>query len=115
MFASNQMQNPSLSYGHVSPLEIPMLRESTYIVDVREPHEFNGDLGHIAGAELVPLASLSATSERWNRDREIVVVCRSGARSQRGCALLASAGFRHVKNLDGGMLAYVQIGLPVQG
>jgi rhodanese-related sulfurtransferase len=114
MFASNLSRNVTPSYGHISPLELEPRDENTHIVDVREPHEFSGDLGHIAGAELVPLASLSAASESWNRDRDIVVVCRSGGRSERGCALLTGAGFRHVRNLDGGMAAYNQLGLPVQ-
>jgi rhodanese-related sulfurtransferase len=116
MFASNLSlsRNVAPSYGHISPLDLETLGGSTHIVDVREPFEFSGDLGHIPGAELVPLASLAAASESWNRDSDIVVVCRSGGRSARGCALLTSAGFRHVRNLDGGMLAYNHMGLPVQ-
>jgi rhodanese-related sulfurtransferase len=46
-------------------------------------------------------------------DREIVVVCRAGARSASAGAILGQAGFRHVFNLEGGMLAWAGAGLPV--
>lgn len=76
------------------------------IVDVREPSEFTGELGHIAGAELVPLATVDQAALGWDKHQEIVIVCRSGARSGRAATLLASMGFRHVVNMTGGMMAW---------
>jgi rhodanese-related sulfurtransferase len=87
---------------------------SVRIVDVREPHEFTGDLGHIRGAELVPLNSVGGAASRWARDEALLLVCRSGGRSGRAAAALAQAGFTKVYNLNGGMLAWNDAGLPVE-
>lgn len=84
------------------------------IIDVREPSEYNGDLGHIPGAELVPLATVETVAADWDRDTELLIVCRSGARSGRAATALARMGFTKVMNLGGGMLAYNQRELPVE-
>ena len=86
---------------------------SARIVDVREPHEYIGDLGHIPEALLVPLAEVEAASERWDRSAPIVLVCRSGSRSAIAAELLMKKGFRAVMNMSGGMLARHAAGLPV--
>jgi rhodanese-related sulfurtransferase len=83
------------------------------LIDVREVDEWNGPLGHIAGAELVPLATVPAVAADWDRSAVYVVVCRSGARSGRAAAALAQAGFRNVYNLTGGMMGWSDAGLPV--
>lgn len=84
------------------------------LVDVREPGEFTGELGHVPGARLVPLATLVDTAATWDRDRQIVLVCRSGGRSARAATELAKYGFRHLYNLRGGMLAWNDARLPVE-
>lgn len=86
------------------------------LVDVREPEEFTGELGHIQGALLVPLDALERRLPKLAGyvDRDVVVVCRAGARSASAGAILRRAGFRRVMNLQGGMLAWVEAGLPVQ-
>lgn len=83
------------------------------IVDVREPHEFAGPLGHIAGAELCPLGTLPDAAHDWDRERPTLLVCRSGNRSGRAAALLARGGHRELYNLVGGMLVWNELGLPV--
>lgn len=85
------------------------------VLDVREPEEFVGDLGHIQGALLVPLDLLVSRLPKLSgyAEREVIVVCRAGARSASACALLRKAGFRSVKNLDGGMLGWKKAGLSV--
>lgn len=86
------------------------------IVDVREPEEFVSELGHIAGALLVPMDALARRLPKLAGyvDREVVVVCRAGARSASAGAILQQAGFRRVRNLHGGMLAWAASMLPVQ-
>lgn len=83
------------------------------IVDVREASELTGELGRIDGAEHVPLATLGSASAAWDRDAEIVLVCRSGKRSRQGAERLAELGFQNVINMSGGMLAWNASGLPV--
>ncbi|MEP6501942.1 MAG: rhodanese-like domain-containing protein [Betaproteobacteria bacterium] len=76
------------------------------VIDVREPAEFGGGLGHIPGARLVPLAELAARSGEIDKARPVVTVCRSGARSAQASVLLNKAGFTQVANLAGGMLRW---------
>lgn len=83
------------------------------VVDVREPHEFAGPLGHVPGATLVPLGTVAAQADAIPRDRALLVVCRSGKRSERACGILAAGGHR-VLNLAGGMIAWNRAGLPVE-
>jgi rhodanese-related sulfurtransferase len=84
-------------------------------IDVREPHEFTGPLGHLPGAELVPLATVPLRCQEWDREAPLLLICRSGGRSGQAAALLRAQGFRRPINLAGGMLAVEQLGLPVEG
>jgi glyoxylase-like metal-dependent hydrolase (beta-lactamase superfamily II)/rhodanese-related sulfurtransferase len=86
------------------------------VLDVREPEEFTSPLGHIEGALLVPMDALAHRLPKLAgyADREVVVVCRAGARSASAGAMLGRAGFSRVRNLAGGMLAWNSAGLPVQ-
>lgn len=86
------------------------------LLDVREPEEFVGELGHVRGSLLVPLDALEHRLPKLIGyvDRDIVVVCRAGARSATAGAILRRAGFHRVLNLGGGMLAWAASGLPVQ-
>jgi len=86
------------------------------LIDVREPEEFVGDLGHIQGALLIPMDALERRLPKLAGyvDRQVVVVCRAGARSASAGAILVRAGWRNVFNLTGGMIEWVAAGLPVQ-
>jgi rhodanese-related sulfurtransferase len=84
------------------------------IVDVREPHEFTGELGHIAGAALVPLAGVLAHAQTWDKTETILLVCKSGGRSGQAAQALSRAGFGQVVNLVGGMMAWNAAGRPVE-
>lgn len=100
-------------YRNLRPLQIAGRTGSVRLIDVREPHEFDGELGHVPGAELVPLGTLEQAARTWDRAEALVLICRSGARSARAAALLTRMGFTRVMNLDGGMLAYSAAGLPL--
>jgi len=76
------------------------------VVDVREPDEFTGPLGHIPGARLVPLGALAERAKELAPDRPIVTVCRAGGRSGQATVILKKAGFERVANLAGGMLRW---------
>lgn len=106
--------NPS-GYRDVRPAQVFADENATRIVDVREPHEFSDDLGHIQGAELVPLGSIDVVASGWSKDQAVVVVCRSGRRSERAVQALTAGGFRRAMNMVGGMLAWNEARLPVEG
>jgi sulfur dioxygenase len=88
-------------------------RAEVTLVDVREPDEYVGELGHIQGAALIPLGTLPAAMTTTPRDRPVVVVCRSGGRSAKAAQALIAAGFGEIASLRGGMLDWNARGLDV--
>ena len=81
-----------------------MASQKIFLLDVREPGEFAA--GHIDGAVLLPLATLSAEYAKLPKDVPLVVYCRSGVRSAKAVAFLAAHGFARAVSLDGGYLAF---------
>jgi rhodanese-related sulfurtransferase len=63
---------------------------------------------------LIPLGQLAARQGELPRDRELIMVCRSGNRSGTAAAQLRRAGFAPVRNMAGGMIAWARAGLPVE-
>lgn len=84
-------------------------RESLLLVDVREPHELQGPLGHIPGVVSVPLGQFAAVAGSLPDDAPLVVVCRSGNRSGQACRWLERETGRPCWNLAGGMLAWNRV------
>jgi len=84
------------------------------VVDVREPGEWNGELGRIPGARHLPLGELRARLGELPRDRPIVAVCRSGGRSAEASLILEQAGFPRAANMSGGMIRWHALGLPAE-
>jgi rhodanese-related sulfurtransferase len=81
------------------------------VVDVREPSEWQQ--GHAPDAVLVPLGSLAARVADIPRDRDVLLICRSGNRSATAQRHLHQAGFERVFNVSGGMNAWAGAGLPL--
>jgi adenylyltransferase/sulfurtransferase len=75
------------------------------VLDVREPHEYQ--ICNIGG-RLVPLTDLPKRLGEFDRNREIIVHCKSGARSEKALEMMRSAGFQNVRNLTGGILAWAE-------
>lgn len=106
------------TFGGIWEVEPPWLEENlakVQVVDVREPSEFTGPLGHIQGAALVPLGELAARAKELPKDRPIVAVCRAGSRSAQATTILQKAGFTDIANLPGGMLRWRAEGRSVEG
>ncbi len=76
------------------------------ILDVREEDEFDGPLGRIPGAKLIPLGILAERAEELHKDKPIVAVCRAGGRSAQATVILRRSGFTDIANLAGGMLLW---------
>ncbi len=85
------------------------------ILDVRETDEFDGPLGRIPGAKLIPLGALAGRVADLDKARPIVTVCRAGGRSAQATVILHRAGFSEVANLAGGMLRWRAQHCPVEG
>lgn len=120
---AGQIKFPDLAQlNGVRQLTAPELRERMagarppVLIDVREAGEFHGELGHIAGAILFPLAELADRAGELTqfRERDIVAICRVGVRSATAAAILTGLGFDRVWNLKGGMLEWVDAKMPVE-
>lgn len=86
-------------------------QQGAFFLDVREHEEWNA--GHIPGATLIPLGSLPASLDSLPKDKEVVVVCRSGNRSASGRDALLQAGFSSVTSMAGGMNQWTAAGYPL--
>ncbi|WP_314584294.1 rhodanese-like domain-containing protein [Paenibacillus terrigena] len=81
--------------------------ESLNLIDVREPEEVAQ--GMIAGAVHIPLGQIPDRIDEIKQTGEIIMICRSGYRSERACAYLTELGLEGLKNMEGGMLAWSQL------
>jgi rhodanese-related sulfurtransferase len=94
----------------ISPAEIKARLakgEALNIIDVREDDEVVE--GMIPGAQHIPLGDLPASLENIKKTDEIIMVCRSGARSGRAVEYLQLLGMKGLKNMSGGMLEWHQL------
>ena len=87
------------------------VKAGALLLDVREPDEW--ETAHVAGAQHIPLGEIDQRFHELPRDREIVIICRSGRRSAKAQDAMEAAGFGPVANLAGGMIAWEEDGLPV--
>ncbi|MBI5565808.1 MAG: rhodanese-like domain-containing protein [Chloroflexi bacterium] len=108
--AAPAASSASLS-AEISVAEAAAKRQAgAFILDVREPEEWNEY--HIPGATLISLGELEARVKDVPRDKEVVVVCRSGNRSQAGRDILTNAGFTQVTSMAGGLKDWAAANLP---
>jgi hydroxyacylglutathione hydrolase len=100
--------------GQVTPTELAALRRrgEAVVVDVRGRAEW--EAGHIPGVPNIPLGYLADHLEALPRDRPLVVLCQSGARSAIAASLLRAHGFGNAANLQGGLAAWRAGGNPVE-
>ena len=87
-------------------LSVRLKQNHLKLLDVREPHEL--EISALPGALNIPLGQLAARLSELDSAEDMVVFCKSGTRSTRALELLASAGFKRVKNLKGGINAWAQ-------
>jgi rhodanese-related sulfurtransferase len=84
--------------------------DDIHVIDVRHLHEIAQ--GTVPGARPLPLHTLPHKLAEIDRAKDVVVICRSGARSAQAAAFLQQQGFENVYNLRGGMIGWAQSGLP---
>lgn len=97
------------SESELEPLDLKRLldrNEPIFLLDVREPHEW--EIYHLPGAHLIPLGHLPFKMNHLNSADNIVAYCASGNRSRKAVELLKKAGFRKIRNLRGGIMAWIE-------
>lgn len=90
----------------VSATEVNANKEHLKIIDVRQPNEWSGELGHIPEAELITMESLMDKVDELSKQDTLVIICRSGKRSAQATSFLKNNGFPEVYNMAGGMIAW---------
>lgn len=109
------VQQPLDGVASVTPQQAAELQQdgaAALIVDVRELREFESL--RAPGAALLPLSEFVARYPELPQDRQLLMLCRSGARSWRAATFLVQQGFAGVANVEGGMIAWTNAGLPVR-
>jgi sulfur dioxygenase len=97
--------------AHAEQVELKKIR----LIDVRRPDEFNGEYGHIKGAELITLGpDLTNFLENGDRSEEIIFVCRSGGRSGTATTESINLGYKYTINMAGGMIRWTERKQPVE-
>lgn len=105
------------SKGQSYPLEISVAQaaakrsQGAFILDVRQPEEWAQF--HIPGATLIPLGDLPSRINEVPKDREVIVVCRTGVRSAKGRDILRNAGYTQVTSITGGITQWQAQGQPI--
>jgi rhodanese-related sulfurtransferase len=89
-----------------------LYQNGAFVLDVRTQEEWNEF--HAPNTTLIPLDQLATRINEVPRDRQIVVVCRSGNRSQQGRDILLNAGFERVTSMTGGLNEWRVSGYPVE-
>lgn len=89
-----------------------MYQNGAFVLDVRTQEEWNEF--HAPNTTLIPLDQLASRLNEVPRDRQVVVVCRSGNRSQQGRDVLLEAGFEQVTSMTGGLNEWRASGYPVE-
>ena len=108
--------NPELDIVQdVSPDEVNAKATDLTIVDVRTSEEYTGELGHIAGSQLVTLDTLMDHIDNIPKEKTVVFICRSGRRSANATAIAKDNGFESVYNMKGGMMLWNEMGLATEG
>jgi glyoxylase-like metal-dependent hydrolase (beta-lactamase superfamily II)/rhodanese-related sulfurtransferase len=87
-------------------------RSEVHVLDVRSPAEFSGELGHLKGAQLIPIDELRAKVGEVQKDKPVVTICNTGKRSALAAAILSGAGISKVASITGGMVEWRHSGLP---
>ncbi len=109
----NGQQAGAATFKNISPQEVKAKienKEDIVLLDVRTPGEFNGPLGHIDNAILIPVQELGSRLKELEpyKDKEIIVYCRSGNRSRAATKILLKNGFNAI-NMTHGMKGWNQI------
>ncbi len=112
----NDIQVDQLSVEKLNQVLNQRTNDKPILIDVREELELVSELGHLPGIKHVPIGKLTAhLSELENyKNKELVMVCRSGARAHTAAQIMKQVGFQNVKVLAGGMLRWNELRLPIE-
>lgn len=112
---STKTRNPQYDDVYdIAPAELAQKASEVVMIDVRQPDEYVGELGHIPGTRLLVLDNLPENMHDIPKDKTVIFVCRSGGRSARATAFALMNGYKEVYNMMGGMLLWNNLQLPIE-
>lgn len=115
LLVMNEFKRKLLGFKEVKPMEAVRLinHEDALVLDVREDKEFRE--GHILNAVNIPLGLLESRLNEIESDknRPVIVYCRTGQRAAKAGALLQRQGFSAVHKLNGGVMAWADANMPL--
>src|SRR5215472_2031952 len=106
-FCGIPAQEPKVTESEIDVTEVKAKLDrgdDFVLLDVREPHEYR--IASIPGAKLIPLGEVPKHLDEFDKNADIVIHCKSGMRSAKACGIFRQAGFEHVRNMKGGILAW---------
>lgn len=107
--------NPNFDHVFdVTAEEVNSNAQNLTLIDVRQPEEYTGELGHVQNAQLIVLGEIPNQIKNIPTDKPIVFICRSGMRSAQASAYAQSLGIQNTYNMLGGMLQWNKLSLPIE-
>ncbi|MBV8731647.1 MAG: molybdopterin-synthase adenylyltransferase MoeB [Acidobacteriia bacterium] len=106
-FCGIPAQEPKVTENEIDVTEVKakLDRGDNFVfLDVREPNEYQ--IARIPGTKLIPLGEVSKHLDKFDKNADIDIHCKSGMRSAKACGIFRGAGFQHVRNMKGGILAW---------
>lgn len=109
----NSFRNAAYDISPQQAVQLMSHESGSIVLDVREDKEYES--GHIKDSIHIPLSALSSRVGELDKykDKNVILGCRSGARSSRACGILKKNGFDKVHNLRGGVIAWEKDNLPM--
>ncbi|MEX1001708.1 MAG: rhodanese-like domain-containing protein [Crocinitomicaceae bacterium] len=92
---------------------VEAVNSGSIFVDVREPYEVE-EVAYGVNHLHIPLGDIQQRMDELPKDKQIIIGCRSGKRSMNACMFLKMQGYESVKNLEGGMIAWLENDCPTQ-
>ena len=93
---------------------LAMIQKGALLVDVREPREISKKSFDLPNVMQIPLGEFKARYREIPENRQVVVACRSGSRSQMATSFLAGKGYRKASNMRHGLMGWENAGLPIK-
>jgi len=104
-----------MNVEELSPQQVmTAVSDGAVFVDVREQYELDEVAYDLPNLIHIPLGEIQNRISEFPKDKMLIVGCRSGKRSMNACMFLKMQGYENVKNLDGGIIGWVESGSPTK-
>ncbi len=91
-----------------------LLQDDALLIDVREPEELGEESYDVRNVKNIPLGDLGLNLTEIPEDKHVILACQKGGRSQEAFDILKTKGFTNISNMEGGMNAWKEAGLPTK-